>query len=84
MVNFQKSGCNFGAPATRATAEESHFRIEIFEINRPEQKGELGGQPPELTLLSGSINLEYFYTEIRFSTPTLSALLGSAGQISLS
>jgi hypothetical protein len=24
---------------------------------------------PELALLSGSINLEYFYTEIRFSTP---------------
>ena len=39
---------------------------------------------PELALLSVSILLEYFYTEIRFSTPTLSALLSLAGQISLS
>ena len=39
---------------------------------------------PELALLTVSINLEYFYTEIRFSTPDLSALLGSAGQIYLS
>jgi hypothetical protein len=50
---------------------ELNFRIEIFLL-------------PELTLLSVSILLEYFYTEIRFSTPELSALLGSAGQISLS
>ena len=40
--------------------------------------------PTRLALLSTSINLEYFYTEIRFSTPALSALLGSAGQIYLS
>jgi hypothetical protein len=29
----------------------------------------VGVECPELALLSGSINLEYFYTEIRFSTP---------------
>jgi hypothetical protein len=29
---------------------ESIFRIEIFEINGHGQKGELGGQPPELAL----------------------------------
>ena len=63
---------------------ESNFRIEIFEINGYGQKGELGGQPPELVLLSVSINLEYFYTKIRFSTPGLSALLSLAGQIYLS
>ena len=48
---------------------ESNFRIEIFAKVRHGQKGELGKQLPELTLLSASINLEYFYTEIRFSTP---------------
>ena len=63
---------------------ESNFRIEISEINGCGQKGEFGGLPPELALLSTSINLEYFYTEIRFSTPDLSALLSLAGQISLS
>ena len=41
-------------------------------------------QLPELALLSVPINLEYFYTEIRFSTPTLTALLGLAGQIYMS
>jgi hypothetical protein len=39
--------------------------------------------PPELALLSVPINLEYFYTKIRFSTPDLSALLSLAGQIYL-
>ena len=39
---------------------------------------------PELVLLSVPINLEYFYTKIRFSTPALSALLALAGQIDLS
>ena len=63
---------------------ESNFRIEIFEKNRPGKKGELGKLLPELALLSGSIFLEYFYTKIQFSTPTLSALLGLAGRIYLS
>ena len=63
---------------------ESNFRIEIFEKNGYGQKGELGELLPELALLSVSILLEYFYTEIRFSTPDLSALLSSAGQIYLS
>ena len=63
---------------------ESNFRIEIFEKNGPGKKGELGGLPPELVIFSGSILLEYFYTEIQFSTPGLSALLGLAGQIYLS
>jgi hypothetical protein len=62
---------------------ESNFRMEIFEINGHGQKDELGALCPELALLSVPINLEYFYTEIRFSTPTLSALLSLAGQISL-
>jgi hypothetical protein len=44
----------------------------------------LGELFPELALLSVSILLEYFCTKIRFSTPTLSALLGLAGQIYLS
>ena len=48
---------------------ESNFRIEIFEKNQYVQKDELGGQPPELALLSVLILLEYFYTKIRFSTP---------------
>jgi hypothetical protein len=39
---------------------------------------------PELALLPVSILLEYFYTEIRFSAPTLSAPLGLAGQIYVS
>ena len=65
----------------RLMSGESNFRIEIFEINGYEQKGELGAPCPELALSSVSINLEYFYTKIRFSTPTLSALLSLAGQI---
>ena len=48
---------------------ESNFRIEIFEKNGPGKKGELGTRCPELALLSVSINLEYFYAKIRFSTP---------------
>ena len=48
---------------------ESNFRIEIFEINGHGQKDELGELFPELANLSRSINLEYFYTEIRFFTP---------------
>jgi hypothetical protein len=35
------------------------------------QKGELEKQLPELALLSVSILLEYFYTEIRLSTPAM-------------
>jgi hypothetical protein len=54
----------------------------IYELTRRRRPGR--GLPPELALLSVSILLEYFYTEIRFSTPTLSALLSSAGQIYLS
>jgi hypothetical protein len=56
-------------------------------MNGHEEKGELGALCPELTLLSVSILLEYFYTKIRFSTPALSAplsILGLAGQIYLS
>ena len=48
----------------RPTRGESNFRIEIFENNQYGQKGELGGLPPELALLSVLIVLEYFYTEI--------------------
>jgi hypothetical protein len=40
--------------------------------------------PPELALLTVPNIREYFYTNIRFSTPTLSTLLGLAGQICLS
>jgi hypothetical protein len=39
---------------------------------------------PELALLTAPNIREYFYAKIRFSTPTLSALLGLAGQICLS
>ena len=39
---------------------------------------------PELVLLTVPNFREYFYTKIRFSTPTLSALLGMAGQICMS
>ena len=63
---------------------ESNFRIEIFAKVRNGQKGELGGLPPELALLTVPNFREYFYTKIRFSTPALSALLGLAGQKSLS
>ena len=63
---------------------ESSFRIEIFTNIRHGQKDELGQLLPELVLLTVPSIREYFYTEIRFSTPDLSALLGSAGQISLS
>ena len=50
---------------------ESNFRIEIFAKVRHGQKGELGAR-------------ECFYTEIRFSTPALSALLPLAGQMYMS
>ena len=43
--------------------------IEIFTNITRSQKDEFWGLPPELALLSASILLEYFYTEIRFSTP---------------
>jgi hypothetical protein len=61
-----------------------NFRIEIFKKNQYGQKDEFGELFPELALLSVLILLEYFYTEIRFSTPDLSALLSLAGQIYLS
>ena len=48
---------------------ESNFRIEIFAKVRHGQKGELGKQLPELVLLTVPNIREYFYTEIRFSTP---------------
>jgi len=63
---------------------ESNFRIEIFTNIGHGQKDELGGLPPELALLTVPNIREYFYTKIRFSTPTLSALLPLAGQICLS
>ena len=63
---------------------ESNFRIEIFTNITRGQKDELWGQPPELVLLTVPNIREYFNTKIRFSTPTLSALLGLAGQICLS
>ena len=71
-------------PLRRPGRGESNCRIETFEKNGCGQKGELGKLLPQLALLSASILLEYFYTEIRFSTPALSALLGLAGQIYLS
>ena len=46
--------------------------------------GEFGKLLPELALLTVPNFREYFYTEIRFSTPALSALLPLAGQICLS
>ena len=63
---------------------ESNFRIEIFANIRNGQKGELGKLLPELDLLTVPNIREYFDTKIRFSTPALSALLGLAGQKSLS
>ena len=58
---------------THGRRGESNFHIEVFEINGHGQKGELGKLLPELALLSVPINLEYFYTKIRFSTPGGSA-----------
>ena len=63
---------------------ESNFRIEILTNIRNGQKDELGTRCPELALLTVPNIREYFYTEIRFSTPALSALLPLAGQICLS
>ena len=62
---------------------ESDFHIEIFTNIRRGQKGEFGTRCPELALLTAPNIREYFYTEIRFSTPALSALLPLAGQIYL-
>ena len=53
---------------------ELNFRIEIFANTRGGQKDELGTPCPELALLTVPNIREYFYTKIRFSTPTLSAL----------
>ena len=47
----------FGRPTTKVHLGQA-WRIE-FSYRKP----------PELVLLSVPINLEYFYTEIRFSTP---------------
>ena len=63
---------------------ESNFRIEILTNITRGQKDELGTRCPELVLLTARNIREYFYTEIRFSTPALSALLPPAGQIYLS
>jgi hypothetical protein len=60
-------------PASQAWRIE-FSRVKIFEIIGGGQTGELGGQPPELALLTAPNNLEYLYTKIRFSTPALSAL----------
>jgi hypothetical protein len=60
-----------------------NFRIEIFTNIGHGQKDELGTRCPELALLTVPNIREYFYTEIRFSTPALSALLPLAGQIYL-
>ena len=65
------------------TRGESNFRIEIFTNIGHGQKDELGTRCPELALLTVPNIREYFYTEIRFSTPALSALLPLAGQIYL-
>ena len=62
---------------------ESNFRIEIFANIGHGQKDELGTRCPELVLLTVPNIREYFYTEIRFSTPALRALLPLAGQIYL-
>jgi hypothetical protein len=43
----------------------------------------IGTLRPELVLLTVPNFREYVYTKIRFSTPTLSALLPLAGQICL-
>jgi hypothetical protein len=43
-----------------------------------------GVEPPELALLTARNFRESFYTKLRFSTPTLSALLPLAGKICLS
>jgi hypothetical protein len=63
---------------------ESNFRIEIFANVRDGQKGELGGLLPELALTTAPYIREYFYTKTRFSTPTICASSGLAGQIYLS
>ena len=64
--------------------EELNFRIEIFTNIRHGRKDELGQLLPELVLLTVHNIREYFYTEIQFSTPALSALLHLAGQICMS
>ena len=66
---------------------ESNFRIEIFTNIRGGQKDEFGKLLPELALLTVPNIREYFYTKIRFSTPTCgteSALKALAGKIYLS
>ena len=55
---------------------ESNFRIEIFANIRDGQKGELGGQPPELALLTAPYFREYLYTKNRFSTPAVACVRG--------
>jgi hypothetical protein len=66
------------------TREESNFRIEIFTNIRGGQKDELGTRCPELVMLTTTDILEYSYTEIRFSTPALSAILPLVGHVYLS
>ena len=74
----QRQKCTYGRRG------ESNFRIEIFTNIRGAQKDEVGTRYPELVLLTAPYIREYFYTEIRFSTPALSALLPLAGQMYLS
>jgi hypothetical protein len=64
------------ADTSAQTAQTQAWRIELLYKNIRVS--------PELALLSGSILFEYFYTEIRFSTPALSAPLSLAGEICLS
>jgi hypothetical protein len=63
---------------------ELNFRIEVFTNITRGQKDEFWKLLPELAFLTARNIREYFYTKIRFSTPTLSAFLGLAGQICLS
>jgi hypothetical protein len=57
------------------------FRIDIFPNIRHGQKDEFGKLLPELAFLTVPNIREYFYMKIRLCTPTLSALLGLAGQM---
>ena len=60
------------------------FRIGTFAKVTRGQNGEYGQLLPERVLLTTRNLREYFYTENRLSTPTLSTLPGLAGKIRLS
>jgi hypothetical protein len=72
-------------------SQKSHSLLPLYANIRRGQKDEFGtwfgtwfGKLlPELVLLTASNIREYIYTKIRFSAPTLSALLPMAGQICL-